>query len=502
MTAIMFFYGKFLLASLMLLALYWGLLRQRASYRQSRLYLLLLPVVSLLMSAPRLEVWRPAPTVVEVAAEDASVGLSREMPSTLQAVEAVGHVYIDDKGYEAYVCMGAVLVSAVLLLVALFSILKMYRLHHRVRAVPLTDGCRVVRLAAVDTPFSFIDTIFLPQGMTPRAEDYILRHERSHVRHRHYVDVWLVEVLTRLLWFNPLLWLSRNELRNVHEYEADHDVVLSDVDLKAYQSLLMEYSVADSSLLANGFTQSFVRRRFIEMRRSTWGTQGRVGRWSAFALLLVLLGLFTCTVGEAEVMVKVLPRTSLSPVAASREGECEVKAESSAAIETDNEEGNRATETDKDSMPSSSPSDTNRADILEEEPTPHELFISPFPLNTSTKVLYKGFYLKRMPDATHLVCVTTPESDDEVYHLGSSDNTYIVDVEHGRHYRARGSHPAGTWAQDFHVRGLKGRSIALTIIFPPLDDSTDRVRIYGVGNWNLRGQEFRLKDIEENSNQP
>lgn len=498
MTAIMFFYGKFLMASLMLMTLYWGLLRQRASYRQSRLYLLLLPVVSLLMSGPRLEIYRPAPMVVEVEAEDVSVGVNREMSSTLQAVKAVGHAYIDDKGYEAYVCMGTVFVSAVLLLVALFSILKMYRLRHRVRTVPLTDGCRVVRLAAIDTPFSFIDTIVLPQGMTPRAEDYILRHERSHVRHRHYVDVWLVEVLTRLLWFNPVLWMSRNELRNVHEYEADHDVVLSqDVDLKAYQSLLMEYSVTDSSLLANGFTQSFVRRRFIEMRRSTWGTQGRLGRWSSFTVLLVLFGVFTCTVGEAEVVVKVLPRTSLFPIDAGREGVGEVKAESSTVIDMDNDKGTKVTETDKDSMPSSSPSGTSPADILVEEPARYELFISPFPLNTSTKVLYKGFYLKRMPDVTHLVCVTTPESDDEVYHLGSSDNTYIVDVEHGRHYRARGSHPAGTWAQDFHVQGLKGRSIALTIVFPPLDESTDRVRIYGVGDWNLRGQEFRVKDIEE-----
>ena len=499
MTAILFFYGKFLVASLMLVALYWGLLRQRASYRQSRLYLLLLPVVSLLMSGPRLEIYRPTPTVVEVAAENVSVG---EMPSTLQAVEAVSHVYMDEKGYEAYVCMGAALVSAVLLLVALFSILKMCRLRRRVRAVPLTDGCRVVRLAAVDTPFSFMDTIFLPQDMTPKAEDYILRHERSHVRHRHHVDVWLVELLTRLLWFNPVLWLSRNELRNVHEYEADHDVVLSNVDLKAYQSLLMEYSVADSSLLANGFTRSFVRRRFIEMRSSSWGTLGRVGRWSAFAVLLTLFGVFTCTVGEAEVVVKILPQPTLSPGVGGEAGGCEVGAESSAAKDRDSEEGAKAAETDKDTVHS----DASRTDAslpaMEEEPAQYELSISPFPLNTSTKVLYNGFYLRRTPDATHLVCVATPESDDEVYHLGSSDNTYIVDVEHGRHYRARGSHPAGTWAQDFHVRGLKGRSIALTIIFPPLDDSTDRVRIYGVGNWNLRGQEFRLKDIEENSNQP
>ena len=121
-----------------------------------------------------------------------------------------------------------------------------------------------------------------------------------------------------------------------------------------------------------------------------------------------------------------------------------------------------------------------------------------FPLNTSRKVTYNGYYIKRTAEATYLVCVATPESDDEVYHLGSSDNTYIVDEERGVHYRARGSQPSGTWAQDFHVRGMKGQTIALTIVFPPIPGNVERVRIYGVGDWNLRGQEFRLKDIEEN----
>lgn len=95
MTTILFFYGKFVAASLMLLALYWGVLRGRASYRQIRLYLLLVPVVSLMMSIPRFEVWRPSPTVVEVEAEDVNIDLTTEIPSTLQTVKAVTATYVD-----------------------------------------------------------------------------------------------------------------------------------------------------------------------------------------------------------------------------------------------------------------------------------------------------------------------------------------------------------------------------------------------------------------------
>ena len=99
----------------------------------------------------------------------------------------------------------------------------------------------------------------------------------------------------------------------MHEYEADRDVTLSGVDLKAYLSLLMEYSMADTVLVANGFTNSFVRRRFIEMRRTSWGTLGRVGHGAFAAFFLILLASFTMKVGEPEVVVK-QKQPSASPI--------------------------------------------------------------------------------------------------------------------------------------------------------------------------------------------
>ncbi len=496
MTTLLFFYGKFLLASFFLLALYWGVLRGRASYKQSRLYLLSLPVFSLLMSVPRFEVYRPQPTVVEVEAEAAEISVTYEIPSVLPAVKAVSSAYIDGLHYELYICMGIAFVSLVLLMLSLFYIIKMYRLRGQVKAVPLKEGCRVVRLAVVDTPFSFMDTIFLPQGMTARAEDYILRHEQSHVRHRHYIDVWLIELLTRLLWFNPVLWMSRNELRNVHEYEADRDVTLSGVDLKAYQSLLMEYSMADTVLVANGFTNSFVRRRFIEMRRTSWGTLGRVGHGAFAAFFLVLLASFTMKVGEPEVVVK-QKQPSASPILI-------LKPSSPTLIHNGEEEElvGMKEKTPEEVIPiedaevlqSDNASDDKDESRMASLPIEVENL---FPLNTSKRITYSGYYIKRTAEATYLVCVATPESDDEVYHLGSHVNTCIVDVEHGVYYRARGAVPADAWEKDFHVTGMKGKTIALRIVFPPMPDDVEHIRIFGVGDWNLRGQQFRMKDIEE-----
>ena len=45
------------------------------------------------------------------------------------------------------------------------------------------------------------------------------------MRHRHSYDILFVEVLTALQWFNPVVWFLRQELRTLHEYEADASVL-------------------------------------------------------------------------------------------------------------------------------------------------------------------------------------------------------------------------------------------------------------------------------------
>jgi beta-lactamase regulating signal transducer with metallopeptidase domain len=48
----------------------------------------------------------------------------------------------------------------------------------------------------------------------------------------HSWDLLLVDLLGCLQWFNPAMWLLRVELRAVHEYEADEQVLRCGVDAK------------------------------------------------------------------------------------------------------------------------------------------------------------------------------------------------------------------------------------------------------------------------------
>jgi len=98
-------------------------------------------------------------------------------------------------------------------------------------AVSLIKTCIIIRtgeimdrnslhLTIVDKPgisFSFFNHIVICR------EDFennpaILSHEIMHARFRHSLDIVLFSVITIFQWFNPVVWLTRMELKQIREY--------------------------------------------------------------------------------------------------------------------------------------------------------------------------------------------------------------------------------------------------------------------------------------------
>ncbi|MBP5715572.1 MAG: M56 family metallopeptidase, partial [Bacteroidales bacterium] len=176
---------------------------------------------------------------------------------------------------------------------ALYHFARLWLLSRRMKGQLTPEGYSLIRSSQVQSPCSFAHTIFLPLELEGRDAEMILRHEKAHIYHGHFLDVLANELMTRLLWFNPFMWLVRTELRNVHEFEADHDVLACGADINAYQTLLLAQVMACGNDFANGFTHSFIRRRFIEMKRSTAGTLGKIGKMGLVAWVGAMFCIFT-----------------------------------------------------------------------------------------------------------------------------------------------------------------------------------------------------------------
>ena len=141
----------------------------------------------------------------------------------------------------------------------LWSLVRMLYLIRHSRCRQMENGICLVIHQAGFAPFSWMKYIVISQTDLDENGTDILIHEEAHIRNRHSWDLLLVELCVWLQWFNPAAWLLKQELQNVHEYEADEAVLRQGIDAKRYGARL--YSIA------NSFNHSSLKKRITMMIR-------------------------------------------------------------------------------------------------------------------------------------------------------------------------------------------------------------------------------------------
>lgn len=123
-------------------------------------------------------------------------------------------------------------------------------------------------------PFSWMHLIVVSRTNLVENGRAILIHELAHIFHRHSWDLLLTDICLIVQWFNPTAWLLKQELRTLHEYEADDMVVKSGIDAKEYQTLLIKKVVGTRLYsMANNLNHSSLKKRITMMlkkRSNPW----------------------------------------------------------------------------------------------------------------------------------------------------------------------------------------------------------------------------------------
>ena len=149
----------------------------------------------------------------------------------------------------------------------LLSIWNVMRLIRQSEQHPQSDGTIVCVTGNADVaPFSWMRYIVMNRGDYEAQDAAILAHERGHIRLRHSYDVVLVDLLTALQWFNPAMWMLRQDLRAIHEYEADGAVLSQGINARQYQYLLISKATSIGGYsIANGISHSTLKNRIHMM---------------------------------------------------------------------------------------------------------------------------------------------------------------------------------------------------------------------------------------------
>ena len=147
------------------------------------------------------------------------------------------------------------------------------------------------------TPFSYNKTVVIPTA-TPNAErDMVLMHETLHIRFYHYIDSLLLQMYQVIFWINPLFYLLKRELKEVHEFQVDQQMIHSGINAIDYKVTLVKFSVDTLKFqLANGLTNCPIKKRLIMMnnlnlKKRTW----------KYMILFPVLALFFVTLSSSTV---------------------------------------------------------------------------------------------------------------------------------------------------------------------------------------------------------
>ena len=170
----------------------------------------------------------------------------------------------------------------------LLSLWRLHRMRAESKVHPLPDGYLMAVCEKVSTPFSWWNTVFMNHNDYEKGTNALLTHELGHLRLHHSADVLLVELLTALQWFNPAMWMLRADLRTIHEYEADQQVISHGFNDIQYLQLLIRKAAGQSGYsLANGISNSALKKRVTMIMKP----KSNHRQWLRYAYLLPIIAI-------------------------------------------------------------------------------------------------------------------------------------------------------------------------------------------------------------------
>ena len=192
-----------------------------------------------------------------------------EPVQTLVSIDGISAVMEEEPAMPLWQTIGIALFIAGMVATAGYTLLSMLKVWGLVRGSeqhPQADGIVVCDTEHQVSPFSWLRYIVLSHDDYEAQDAAVLAHERGHIAQHHTLDLLLVDTLTALQWFNPAMWMLRQDLRAIHEYEADAAVLSQGINMRQYQYLLIQKAVSDCGYsVVNGITHSTLKNRISMM---------------------------------------------------------------------------------------------------------------------------------------------------------------------------------------------------------------------------------------------
>lgn len=180
-----------------------------------------------------------------------------------------------------------------ILIILVYSLLCYFRLKRRL----LCSICvreNIYLADDIDVPFVFgliHPRIYIPSGMGIDCWEYVIEHEKTHIRQKDPIKKMAAFAVTSVHWFNPFAWLAFLLLGKDMEMACDEEVIekIGVAKRQEYASALLRLSGGRRILLGAplAFGEGNVKSRIqniMQYRKTLWLTV------AAAILITVVLG--------------------------------------------------------------------------------------------------------------------------------------------------------------------------------------------------------------------
>ena len=300
MGSIVLYIIEWAFALLVLLAIYKAAFSGTTLYRFNRFYLLGATLLSALLPLVHVTIPDSTPLVSDMSIQDTE--FAQELSGTFTFIdEPAGFVMADTPSPARRTSLWAVALVSTYAIYVLTLVIGwsrgIIRARKFLKGKPRRRLSRTVWLVTHNEsygPFSWMNYIVISNMESGFARRASLRHEFAHVRLMHSVDLIILLACTVV---NPVCWLVLQEIKIVHEFEADDEVINRyGIQEQDYQRLLLIRTVgAEAYALASSFNLN-IKKRIIMMNK----TKTRKSRLMWLLLLVPMLGMTSVLFARTE----------------------------------------------------------------------------------------------------------------------------------------------------------------------------------------------------------
>ncbi len=277
-------------------AVYHFLLARLTFFNLNRAYLLLMLVLS--FSIPALTIESRHEVLRSNQEAPAKIGYTNDGFTEQDAEADGGNMDITINWKEAITYVYCSILALFILRMFFMAVRIRFQLRKHVTnrngAILLVDSQSDIKNCC------FFNQIIIDSSLPLKEKELVIKHESVHVKQLHVLDKLLANLVTAILWFNPVIYFWRNAIDHNHEFLADRETSRV-ADKKVYASLLLNLAMPCQNLAINSFSKLPLKNRIMMLYKEP---NAKLKRLAYLAIVPVLLICCMAFINRKEIIIE------------------------------------------------------------------------------------------------------------------------------------------------------------------------------------------------------